>query len=395
MIRDIVELTKNAKLVCLADFLWNIGRTLPHAILTVFLIANGCSLVDIALLQTVFMITAMLTEFPSGVISDMTSRKIVYLFSLIALFASYFIIAFNKDIFILIIAYILYGLSVSLKSGTLDAEIVLEYRKKNKNIKNYSVIMSYVMNISAIIGGLSGSFLYAYIDRFIYFVSLVLFVFSFIIALLCKFDKEKPKKINHKTFIYEVKAGFKCIKSSKSLFYCLCLSAVTALFLQPFFQYWQVLYTAKGANQEFFGFVYVAFLLCGIIGSALYKKLNFKHKALIYILAAVPFVFLCGFIFEGGVMFTFPISVLLFFIFNQHLDIIKRKIAPAKTMSSFFSLSGTVEQISSSVSLFLMAFCVGQIEIDISYLILFSVFAILAVVVFNFMVKSIRLEGFE
>ena len=61
MIKNWNQLTQNAKIVCLADFFWNIGRTFPHAILTIYLISTGCSLVKIATFQTVFMITAMIT----------------------------------------------------------------------------------------------------------------------------------------------------------------------------------------------------------------------------------------------------------------------------------------------------------------------------------------------
>ena len=88
MIKEWKRLSNNAKKVCIADFFWNLGRTLPHAILTIFLLYNGCSLTQIAFLQSIFMVVAMLTEFPSGVLADVVSRKKVYLLSMITLFIS-------------------------------------------------------------------------------------------------------------------------------------------------------------------------------------------------------------------------------------------------------------------------------------------------------------------
>ena len=61
MTKNIKYLTRNAKLVCAADFFWNLGRTFPHAILTIFLLEQGFDLVQIATLQSVFMIVAMVT----------------------------------------------------------------------------------------------------------------------------------------------------------------------------------------------------------------------------------------------------------------------------------------------------------------------------------------------
>ena len=54
MTKNIKYLTRNAKLVCAADFFWNLGRNFPHAILTIFLLEQGFDLVRIATLQSVF-----------------------------------------------------------------------------------------------------------------------------------------------------------------------------------------------------------------------------------------------------------------------------------------------------------------------------------------------------
>ncbi len=78
MTKTLSLLTPDSKKLVLADFLWNFGRTLPHAILTVYLLQSGLSLSRIATLQSIFMVVSMLMEAPSGVISDIFSRKIVY-----------------------------------------------------------------------------------------------------------------------------------------------------------------------------------------------------------------------------------------------------------------------------------------------------------------------------
>lgn len=240
MVRDLKYLTKNARFVLLADFFWNLGRTFPHAILTVFLLTQGRTLVEIAFLQSIFMIIAMISEFPSGVAADLFSRKIVYLSSLITLFASYLLIGFFSEYLgVLIIAYTLYGLSVSLKSGTLEAEVVLEYDKAGIDIKYYSVATSYVMSVSAITGGMAGSFFYEHIHQNIYFISLVLFILSSLMASLCSFYEASGDEVKNETapttLIEELKKGIRILNTSKSLLLILALFAASSLFLQPFF----------------------------------------------------------------------------------------------------------------------------------------------------------------
>ena len=102
-----------------------------------FLLEQGFDLVRIATLQSVFMIVAMVTEFPSGIWADLFGRKQIYMATVVTLFCSYLLIGFFSDHFIVILfAYVLYGLSVALKSGTLEAEVVLEFEKEQRDIKS-------------------------------------------------------------------------------------------------------------------------------------------------------------------------------------------------------------------------------------------------------------------
>lgn len=106
------------------------------------------------------MIVAMVTEFPSGIWADLFGRKQIYMAAVVTLFCSYLLIGFFSDHFIVILfAYVLYGLSVALKSGTLEAEVVLEFEKEQRDIKAYSVASSYVMSISSIARRFAGKFI--------------------------------------------------------------------------------------------------------------------------------------------------------------------------------------------------------------------------------------------
>lgn len=380
MIKDWKSLTQNAKLVCIADFLWNLGRTLPHAILTVFLMRQGCSLTQIALLQSIFMVVAMLTEFPSGVWADTVSRKNVYLLSIITLMISYLLIGFFSHYFLMLcISYVLYGLSVSLKSGTLEAEVVLELTEQEKSVEKYSIISSYAMSISSIIGGLAGSFLYNHIINYIYFISAGLYILSFGCAAFCSFKKTLPKaKEPMPSLLKGISEGISLLKESSILKYILCTFAVMTLFLQPFFQYWQVLYQANNVSERFFGVAYILFQMCNVIGTYLYKKTTTKHFNVFIILLTIPIVYGFGCIWKGGVLVTLPISLILFYAYSIHVDIIRKKNAPTNYISSFFSFVGTIENVASIGSLFLMARCINVCGTSNAFLILFSLFAAIA-----------------
>ena len=389
MIKIFKNLTKKAKLVCLADFFWNFGRTIPHAFLTVFLLTRGHSLVQIAVFQSVYMFTVMFTEFPSGVWADRHSRKNLYIISIFLLFISYSLIClFSSNFYVMVISYILYGLSVSIKSGTLDADVVLEYHNLNLDVKDYSVVSSLVMSISSLCGGLIGSFLYTGFNNLVYLFSLMFFIISFLIAFLIsketvshdnlKYIKdyvESGEKSSASLFL-ELKKGFQILKKSKSLLIILCLFATSTFFIQPFYQYWQVLYSQR-MDAKFFGFLYIAFQGCNILGTAIYKHMKFNISfflILIFILGIIASIF------TESLYFSLPVAVVLFYTFYQHMDVLQKREVPKKYISTFFSLTGTVENIFSIISLFLMASLIEITSVTFLFGILFSVFAGMSII---------------
>ena len=116
--------------------------------------------------------------------------------------------------------------------------------------------------------------------------------------------------------------------------------------LQPFFQYWQVLYEDDGIKTEFFGVVYVAFQICNIIGVWVYNTLKVNKLSMIIILIGIPAVFGIGTLIEGGTIIALPVSIVLFYAYYQHLDVIQKRITPEPIISSFFSLTGTTTSTS-------------------------------------------------
>ena len=185
-------LTKRAKSYLLADFFWNTGRTLPHAILTVFLLSMGLTLQQLALLQIIYMVTVMACEFPSGLLCDRYSRKVIYATAIFLIAISYAIIGFGKgDFTLLCFAYLLYGASSALKSGSIENDVVLEYREHKQDLQYFSSCTTIMISASSIVGALVGSLLYYRIGYKIYYVAIAFFAACELVTL--KFQRFHPK----------------------------------------------------------------------------------------------------------------------------------------------------------------------------------------------------------
>ena len=111
---------------------------------------------------------------------------------------------------------------------------------------------------------------------------------------------------------------------------------------------------------------------------------------MIIILIGIPAVFGIGTLIEGGTIIALPVSIVLFYAYYQHLDVIQKRITPEPIISSFFSLTGTTESIASSLSLFLMALCIERFNIRLAYTFLFVLFSIVSIVIYRILIRQIH-----
>lgn len=70
------KLSKTNRTVYLASlFFYNFARVLPHAILTVILLNKGLTVSQIAIVQSFYMLAAIMFEFPSCFLTDIWSEN--------------------------------------------------------------------------------------------------------------------------------------------------------------------------------------------------------------------------------------------------------------------------------------------------------------------------------
>lgn len=99
-------INKNTKVYYISTFLLFLASTMPHSILTVLFLKKGLLMSQIMLMQSFFNLSMIIFEIPSGVMSDLYSRKKVYILSLLTLVVTFFLIIYIFQKFILVISRI-------------------------------------------------------------------------------------------------------------------------------------------------------------------------------------------------------------------------------------------------------------------------------------------------
>ena len=156
------RINKNILLFYLAYVCMVISISLPHAVLTVLLLKKGLSLSQILIVQSVYSFTILVSEYPSGLLADLYSKKKLFLISKVCLIVMFFLIMKGNSLIFMILAWIFYGLSTALDSGTIDAEIIntLKYKNNDSKVARFISNINRLDFISLIIGGSIGSWLY-------------------------------------------------------------------------------------------------------------------------------------------------------------------------------------------------------------------------------------------
>lgn len=364
-----------------------LARTLPHAVLTIILINKGLSLKNIAIVQICYMVAIIIFEFPSGVISDIFDRKIVYLASIFLLMISYFII-FNASSFVLLcISWFIYGMSAAINTGTIDISFTKIYQNNSKKLKAFISFVKIILSIGAILGGYIGSVLYLYIDIKIYLISLLIYLISSLITI---FFIPNDKNIDHKhnkedltLYLIKLKQKIIILLKSKELLELFILNSAIQFFYQPFYLYWQAIFIDKNIVINIFGIIYVLFRLSNIIGVWIFRKI--KHsKYDIYVILAIIFLLsvLIKIVSHIYIFITIIIFlVILISVYSNNLEFFLRKNVDSKVLGTITSINSTLSRIFSFLALGICSILTNFISAVNTFFLLMLIFCTLSIVV--------------
>ncbi|WP_290033298.1 MFS transporter [Ligilactobacillus cholophilus] len=376
-------LNRNTYLLSL--FIYNLARVLPHAILTVILLNKGMSISDIAVIQSFFMLAAIIFEFPSGFLTDIWSEKFMYQLSLILLGISYFITMVSNKFPILCISWFIYGMSSASMSGSLDSYFIRR-AKSDEEIKHINVLINHSTLYSGLIGGGIGSFIYKEINIKIYIISLVLIFFSLIlITFIFHPQKNIEKPSNNFENFHNIINDLKQITKQHRLIISIALYGVFEIITQLFFQFWQINFLKQHFTKAYFGLLYILFQVIAILGNSLFSKFDFSKK-LPFLVVNIFIFYFSSLLIKNKILFLFLIILFLlpFNLYNNQLVVNIQKESSNKIVASVISLSETISSIVSVIILWIIGILNNHLNFLLIEKIMILIFTLLSLMLIKF-----------
>lgn len=328
------------------------------------------------------MIASLISELPSGIISDMISEKFMYVLSLVLLAASYFITMITINFYFLCLSWIVYGTSSSAMTGSLDMAFIKARKKKNKNIKQFNVINSYTILFSGLIGGGIGSVIYNLIGTKLYLVSLVILITTsfFVVLKIPQSKVAYEDRIKLRTLVAESKKIFKLRKPRNNII----LQSLEQILLQCFFQYWQILFLQNHFSSKIFGLIYIVFQLVSLFSNSLFSKIkvqSFYLKIGLIILSSG--LFIISLLSTNQILFLLAILLfqLPFNIYGSQLYLEFQNRISHRTLSSAVSILEFSSTLVGTITLWIVSGIISFLSLKLVLVYLTIAFLLFSIIV--------------
>ncbi len=276
----------NIKKLYLANLLT--GFVFWYAIEKIFQQSIGLDGFGIAICSSVFLLTTILFDIPTGLLADRWNRKYTLILSSVALGIASFILGSANGLAVYAFGSFIYGLYVVLTSGTYQA-IIYDSLVENNSQKEFSKINGRIY-ATFLIGTALGSIIGGYIGgkygfRTTYFLTIASSVIN-IILMLTLVEPKIHKKLSDKKFIEHAKHALQVLKSKPILLQASILLSIAMITSNIQYEFNHLYLIAIGYGAFGLGFLNAGLAASGALGNVVAHKITNKVLLILPIIIA-------------------------------------------------------------------------------------------------------------
>ena len=286
----------------------------------------GLSLTQIFLFLSVYSITVIILDVPTGIISDYIGRKKTLALAAFFIILEPATIALGTEYWHFIVAYIFLGIGSSLASGTDQSimyDSLIEMKKKKDYKKTFGTFLMFGQ-IALITGALAGGYMFVMNPRLPYIMTALAFFIAFIIVASMKEPKrKKPSKKLHKHILSSINT----LRENHDLLHVTIFSISIHIIIVMSWFLVQPYYKLIGILPEHFGIMLsVGYLICAltawkahVLEKIIGRKIMIIASFLIFVgyLLSSLYVVLYGFVFFYALSVSQGIS---FTVMNDYIN---------------------------------------------------------------------------
>lgn len=336
---------KNIILDYLHMFFRNVNFT--HGIWILFLLSRGSTFIEVGILEMVFHISSLIMEVPTGVIGDLYGRRTSRLLGIISYFIYIGILLITNNMFFLVIAFIICGISYTFESGSGDAMVydsLKEIGQEKKFMKVNGIKEVIYQTASVLVLFLTGWLLSEKFELN-YILTAAMFLIAFFIISLMK-ETKLPHNTEGLSFKNRMNEHFvktwKVITSSKRLTLLIIIGALLFAPVTSLFIWAQDFFTSNGYSNTWMLYFLAIHSIASAIGGFIASKVEAKfgeRKMLIIIPILMAVCFWVTLSVQFGYIGFIVVGFLESIFYVILIDYVNRMI-PSETRASVLSFMG-------------------------------------------------------
>ncbi|MCF7925868.1 MAG: MFS transporter [Candidatus Izimaplasma sp.] len=323
-------------------FVRNINFT--HGIWVMYLLSKEFTLFDIGVFESVFHISSMVFEVPTGMIADLFGRKLSRILGVFVALMYITIMLVFDSYGMIVLAFTLLGLSYTFESGSGEALVYDSLKKLGKADEfihfngRKEVFYQLAMTLSLLIGG------YIAMIRFELNFQLMFGIYVIAIVLLALMKDVTFQNLTNHSIVLRFKHHFidstKIVLSNKRLFFLILISALIAAPVTTIFFFAQDYLLELGYTRGMIGVFLAGHSLCAALGGFFAVKIEKKYREQ-KVLKYVP-LFILGMFWFMIIPSTYVIPFVLIGFFDSVFYVVMadyvNKITPSDKRATVLSL---------------------------------------------------------
>ncbi len=310
-------------------------------------------------LISLYSISVVLLEYPTGVIGDTFSHALSYKLGLLITALSYIGLSLPGTFITYAILMVIVALGISLISGSDEA---LLFNNSNSFEKDYSQVKTYSIIIS-VISISFGAWIYNYNKNLPTLLTGLFYFLAFLIILRVKEIKEKNIKSQGNVFA-KAKQGLLSIKRNKILRGLVLYNALIAAYFLSFKWLYNELFLTLNFKESIFGIIISGLTLLTALGTKISKK--FPNNIYLNFLIFIILLLLTGFTSSSLISLT---SLLILFtdrgIIETKLQIEINNKVRNDLRASTISLRNLLKRLLSSLYLFILGLISNNLSLGL------------------------------
>lgn len=315
------------------------------AVIQLFFLDRGFSLTQYTLAGSVWYLSNLVFEVPTGAVSDRLGKRPSMFVALLSLSLSLFILALAQSFMTVAVSYLLWGFSSSFETGTYTAFLYDSLKQVDRE-KAFRSVMGRVRAL-AIVAAALGSVAAGYLGTISLDVPIL--VNASIPLLLCPlvllFKEPEVSEVRAPTYLLHVKESLRYVSNRRLVASLVLYSAIMGAAVWALYSFYQPLLDSFGIAVARIGLLYALFQLVSAAGAylsdAIYEAIG-EISVYLAPLCLVVSVLCLGFLASPWVV---SLIVVNFFISGFYLPVISDLLnqnLPSGKRATIISLSAVL-----------------------------------------------------